>query len=105
MRRLLYIAPVAAALMLSGCGEGIARHRIASALEAHGVREETARCMADHMVDRLSMAQLRKLEALRGHSSNPVEAVIALQSIDDPELVRVTVTAAGLCFSGQVGTR
>ncbi|HZV10991.1 MAG TPA: hypothetical protein VFF94_14620, partial [Novosphingobium sp.] len=59
-----------------------------------------ARCMADRLVDRLSIAQLRKLEAVKAHAGDPVAAVLALQAIDDPEVVRVTITAAGLCLGG-----
>lgn len=58
------------------------------------------------MVDRLSLAQLRKLERLRGTDRAALERlsitefVSAVRRIDDPEVVAVTTSSAALCASG-----
>jgi hypothetical protein len=85
-------------LALSGCGESIARGRIEKALTGAGMPVPVASCMAGRMVDQLTMAQLRKLEALKGVNRSPLEIAAALQKIDDPQVVQVTLTAAGVCW-------
>jgi hypothetical protein len=98
MRRILPV--VALALALSGCVHDIARSQVKSALVGAGLSEPVSQCMSDHMVDKLSIPQLRKLEALEGPKRSLFDYVRAVQRINDPEVIRVTVAAAGLCMSG-----
>ena len=95
-----FLCAALAAASLAGCGEGIARGRIRAALVDAGLQPQPSECMAERMVDRLSMAQLRKLEALKGAGHNPLEVMWALHRIGDPELEKVTLTSAALCISG-----
>lgn len=80
--------------------------RIAEELVAKGVSQQTAECMAGRMVDRLSVAQLRKLQRLQpeeGEAATPSSATDLLERvrrIDDPEVVEVTGTAAAVCALG-----
>ncbi len=98
MRHILTVLALTAAL--SGCVEPIARSRVKTALVGAGLSEPVSACMAEHMVDKLSIAQLRKLEALQGPKRSALDYVVAVRRINDPEVIRVTVAAAGLCMSG-----
>lgn len=103
MRRLTVILGAAA---LAGCAQTIAESRVRSALEQAGLSEPQARCMAERMVDRLTIDQLRKLEALgprEGEPRRPVglaDFVERVRRVGDPEVVAVTASSAGLCATG-----
>lgn len=87
---------------LSGCS-AIAEPRVRSALVDAGVSSSDAACMAGRMVDRLSLGQLRKLEALAtfdGKRRPLADYVAAVRRIGDPELVGVTASSAALCTAG-----
>ena len=98
-------AAVALAL-LGGCVETIAESRVRSALVDAGLSNRNAECMASRMVDRLSIAQLRKLERLKaraGERERPVtigEYVERVRRVGDAEVVAVTASSAGLCAVG-----
>ena len=98
-------AAVALAL-LGGCVETIAESRVRSALVDAGLSDRNAECMASRMVDRLSIAQLRKLESLKaraGERERPVtigEYVERVRRVGDAEVVAVTASSAGLCAVG-----
>jgi len=95
---LRFLTVLAFSLALSGCVQGIARGRVKSALVGAGLSEGMSACMAEHMVDRLSIHQLKELEALQGPKRSLLDYVDAVQRIQDPEVIRVTVAAAGQCF-------
>jgi hypothetical protein len=99
MRRLLILA---AALAAAGCAQTIAEHRVRSALLDAGLSERNADCMAQRMVDRLTVAQLRKLEALRGEKRSLADYVLAVRRVGDPEVIGVTASSAALCTTGLV---
>lgn len=93
----------AALLLLAGCAETIAESRVRSALLDAGLSERNADCMAERMVDRLTIAQLRRLEALEeleGKEPTLPEFVRAVREIDDPEILGVTASSAALCATG-----
>lgn len=104
MRRVIGAAAIA--LMASGCVQTIAESRVRTALVDAGLNERNADCMAERMVDRLSIDQLRKLERLkaqpgereRGLSTR--EYLERVQRVGDAEVVAVTATSAGLCAAG-----
>ena len=99
--RIQQVAMLAAgALALSGCVGKIAESRVRSALVEGGLSQPNAACMARRMVERLSISQLRKLEALQGPKRGLLDYVAAVRKINDPEVVRVTAGAAALCISG-----
>jgi len=90
----------AAALLLSGCVERIARSRVRSALIESGLSEDTSACMARRMVDRLTIAQLRKLQALRGPKRSVADYVLAVRKVGDRDVLEVTASSAALCATG-----
>jgi hypothetical protein len=93
-------------LALAGCVQTIAESRVRSALVAAGVSEADSTCMAQRMVDRLTIAQLRKLEALKarpGEAARPAtlsEYIERVRRVGDAEVVAVTASSAGLCAAG-----
>ncbi|QZH75096.1 MAG: hypothetical protein JY451_00165 [Erythrobacter sp.] len=93
-----------AALALASCAT-IAESRVKSALVDAGLGDENATCMADRMVDRLTIAQLRKLEELRTPSHSAREASLQdylerVRRVGDAEVIAVTTSSAALCASG-----
>lgn len=97
---------IAGALALAGCVQTIAESRVRSALVEAGVSQSDSACMAGRMVDRLTIDQLRKLEALKarpGEAARPAtigEYVDRVRRVGDAEVVAVTASSAGLCAAG-----
>ena len=91
--------PFLLALALGGCAQTIAESRVRSALVEAGVSEADSACMAGRMVDRLTIAQLRKLEALKardGEAARPAtlsEYVERVRRVGDAEVVAVETAA------------
>jgi len=98
-----------ALLALGGCAQTIAESRVRSALQDAGLSPDQADCMANRMVDRLTVAQLRKLEGLRPRSGEPRrpsslgDFVERVRRVGDPEVIAVTASSAGLCAAGLGG--
>ncbi|MGB7371306.1 hypothetical protein, partial [Erythrobacter sp.] len=87
----------------TGCVDAIAQDRVETALRDAGLSQRNAECMAGRMVDRLSIAQLRKLEGLKardGEAARPAsldEFVRRVDRVGDAEVVTVTASSAALC--------
>lgn len=92
--------------LLTGCAQTIAESRVRSALIDAGVSQRESECMAKRMVDRLSIAQLRKLEGLKAKPGEaPVPTTLGgyverVRRVGDAEVVTVTASSAGLCAVG-----
>lgn len=91
---------VVALLATTGCVQKIAESRVRSALLDAGLSQRNADCMAHRMVDRLSIAQLRKLERLEGDKRSLADYVFAVRRVGDTEAIAVTASSAALCASG-----
>ena len=102
MRPVLAVAAVlaAAGLGAGGCVQKIAEGRVRSALLDAGLSQRNADCMAHRMVDRLTIAQLRKLERLEGEKRSLPDYVAAVHRVGDAEAIAVTASSAALCASG-----
>lgn len=94
------LALMMAPLLLSGCVERIAENRVRSALVGAGLSDQTSACMARRMVDRLTISQLRKLQALQGPKRTVADYVGAVRRLNDPEVLEVTASSAALCATG-----
>ena len=94
------VVSVLALLAMTGCVEKIAEHRVRSALVDAGLSERNADCMAHRMVDRLTIKQLRKLEALQGTKRSLGDYVVAVRRVGDTEVIAVTASSAALCTTG-----
>jgi hypothetical protein len=102
-KSLLLLAPTfALPLALAGCVERIAEGKVRSALIDAGLPEATSDCMARRMVDRLTIAQLRKLQALQGDKRSVADYIAAVRRVGDPEVLQVTATAGAVCATGLV---
>lgn len=101
---LLSVPALAAIALLAGCGgvEG----RVATGLINAGLSEPMARCMAKPMARDLSVPQLRRLSALGGvgkvdvRNTTYTELLRKMRALNDPEIVRVTTSAAVSCAFG-----
>lgn len=88
-----------AALALSACATP--ETRVRTALIDAGLSKPVASCMADRMVDRLSLIQLNKLSGLKKLRGQDVrkltveEFLKRTRSLQDPEILGV-VTSSGL---------
>ncbi|QWC56365.1 hypothetical protein F7D01_04025 [Erythrobacter sp. 3-20A1M] len=110
MRR---VAPAlcAIALLTGGCAQRIAESRVRSALLDAGLSRNNADCMAERMVDRLTIDQLKKLEGMkarRGESDKPTslrDFVNRVRRVGDGEVVTVTASSAALCYTGLANER
>lgn len=93
-------------LLLGGCAQTIAEGRVRSALTDAGLEPRHADCMAERMVDRLTIEQLRKLERLKAREGERnsglslAQYVERVRRVGDAEVIAVTATSAGLCATG-----
>ena len=99
MRRLV-AAAVLMAIATSGCISKLAYGRVRSALSEAGLSDANAACMADRMTDKLTILQLRKLQALQGEKRSLADYVTAVRRVGDPEVLAVTATSAAVCATG-----
>ncbi|MBB3912138.1 hypothetical protein [Sphingomonas desiccabilis] len=91
---------VAASAALAGCA--LPEARVRSGLERAGLSPRVSACMAQRMVDRLSLAQLRRLGNLphaRDARSLP-DFLREVRALGDPEILGVTTSSAALCATG-----
>ncbi|UVO54652.1 hypothetical protein [Sphingomonas sp. SUN039] len=96
MRFVLIVAPI---LALAACATP--ETRVRTALIDAGLSRPIASCMAQRMVDRLSLGQLQKLSRLSGLKESRIgqltvrEFLKQTSALGDPEILGV-VTTAGL---------
>jgi hypothetical protein len=85
------------ALGLSACS--VPEARLRAGLIGAGLPEPLAACMADRMVDRLSLMQLRRLADLEraGRAHDLPEFLHRVRSLRDPEIWTVTSTSVAVC--------
>jgi len=100
MKTLLPLLLLPAAL--AGCAV-TPEQRVDAALRDAGVPPRVASCMAERMVDRLSIHQLLQLRALSKGSGadkerGPKHILRAVQALGDPQIVSVTSRAALGCY-------
>jgi hypothetical protein len=102
MNRLALLLPLAA-LGLAACTTVSPEARVRTKLIDAGIRPAVAGCMAERMVDRLSLVQLKRLQSLGGLGSRDVrgmsvdELVHRLRALQDPEIVSVVLKAGIGC--------
>jgi hypothetical protein len=91
-----FLVLVASAL-LSSCA--VPEARLRAGLVNAGLPPPLAACMAERMVDRLSLMQLRRLGDLpRARASVSVaEFLHRVRALGDPEVLSVSASAAALC--------
>jgi hypothetical protein len=105
MTRQLVLMPILVLpLAMVACSQPI-EARITARLEAAGLPQPMAQCMAKSWVKRLDIIQLRKIEHLSGDISREYKDrtltvtgfIERVDRLDDPEIVRVVTTSAAVC--------
>ena len=80
--------------------------RLRTGLERAGLSPRISACMADRMVDELSLVQLRRLQSLGGLGDAQARALSVadylhrVRALRDPEILSETSKAAGACALG-----
>jgi hypothetical protein len=104
---LLLILLLAGGAVYAGLANPLIERQVASALVQSGIGEKRAQCMAGRMVERLTVAQLWKLQqGMAAQEGEPEdggglgELVKRLRRVEDGEAVAVLTTSAGLCALG-----
>ena len=92
----LLIAP----LLLTACA--IPEARLRTGLQNAGLSRAMAACMAERMVDRLSLAQLRRIGDLPYASSSlsVSEFLHRVRALGDAQILGVSSSSAALCAVG-----
>ncbi|SNS70171.1 hypothetical protein SAMN06295912_1139 [Sphingomonas laterariae] len=92
---------LACALPLAGCASVTPEAKVRTSLIDAGIAPPVASCMAERMVDRLSITQLRRLQSLAKLPEKDVggmtvdQFLYQLRALQDPEIFSV-VSRAGL---------
>lgn len=87
--------------LLAGCATPETRLR--NGLVEAGLSKGIATCMAERMIDRLSLLQLRRLSALGSLGDKPLRELSLEQflrkvrALKDPEILGVTTSSAAIC--------
>lgn len=95
------VAAVALAGLLAGCATP--EQRVRSGLIDAGLSRPMATCMAERMVERLNLLQLRRIGRLGDlRDANMRELSVdqflhRARALGDPEILAVMTTSAGLC--------
>lgn len=95
--------PVLLIIALAACSPSkLAYGRVKSALLDAGLSERNSACMADRMTDKLTLAQLQKLERLKGEKRSLMDYVSAVRRVGDVDAIEVTASSAALCATGLI---
>jgi hypothetical protein len=87
------------ALLVVGA-QAYATWRIRSVLLEVGVADRVATCVAERMVERLSLVQLAKLRALENDEPSLDGWLSSARQVGDREIILVAISSAGLCQAG-----
>lgn len=96
----LIAALAALPLALTACA--VPEARLRTGLTHAGLSKPLAACMAQRMVDRLSLAQLMRLSDLpEARDAESLDRFLhRVRALGDPEIVAVTASAGALCATG-----
>lgn len=104
---LLLVLLLAGGAVFTGLANPLVELQVKGALVESGIGEKRAACMAERMVDRLTIGQLWKLrQGIAPQAGEPEEGygigeiVKRLRRVEDGEAVAVLTTSAGLCAIG-----
>jgi hypothetical protein len=91
---------LAAAALLSACA--VPEARLRAGLVRAGLPQPLSACMAERMVDRLSLAQLTRIADLPAadDAESLDQFLHRVRALGDPEILGVTSSSAALCATG-----
>ncbi|WP_422794962.1 hypothetical protein [Sphingobium mellinum] len=101
LRRGLLALPFA--IFLCSCATVSPESRVRAGLVDAGLSPRLAACMAERMVDRLSIVQLRRLQSLASLRKSRMEDMTIdrflykVRALEDPQILTVTSKAAIVC--------
>lgn len=102
MGRAILLLACALPLFAGGCVQDIKQNRVKSALVNAGLSESLSDCMARRMAEKLTIAQLRRLQALGDEKRSYRDYITAVRRVNDPDALEVLVSSAGLCKAGLI---
>ena len=102
MRRAVVMAACVLPLVLGGCVQDIKQNRVKSALINAGLSEQLSDCMARRMAEKLTIAQLRRLQALGEEKRSYRDYITAVRRVNDPDALEVTISSAAMCKAGLI---
>lgn len=84
-------------MLLSGCA--VPEARLRAGLVNAGLPRPLSACMAERMVDRLNLAQLRRMGDLpaAGDAASLDQFLRRVRALGDPEIWTVTSSSAAIC--------
>lgn len=99
MRNAIRTAPLAA-FLLAGCA--VPEARLRAGLIRAGLPRPLSACMAERMVDRLSLKQLMRIADLpyAGGAESVDQFLHRVRALGDAEILSVTSSSAALCATG-----
>lgn len=85
---------------VAGCA--VPEAKLRKGLVSAGLPEPLSACMAERMVDRLSLTQLRRIADLpRAEEAETIDSFLhRVRALNDPEIWGVTSSSAALCAAG-----
>lgn len=95
------VVPFGLSLMLAACATPETRLR--NGLVNAGLSKPISACMAERMIDRLSLLQLRRLDSLASLKGKRVDDLSfdrflhKVRALKDPEILAVTVSSGAIC--------
>lgn len=98
LKRLLVLIGLAAVLWYGS--HWYAEYRVRTAFAEAGMNDKAATCMGRRLVKRLSLLQLRKLEAFQEEKRTLGGLVRAVRRVNDREVIAVTTSSMALCATG-----
>ncbi len=96
-------APIALLALATLAACATPQNRVEAGLVEAGISPRMAACMADRMVDRLSLVQLRRLQSLSKVGRTDFRTVsvdqflFRVRALKDPEMLAVTSKSALVC--------
>ena len=96
-------ALVSAALLIALAGCATPETRLRTGLVDAGLSQRVAGCMADRMVDRLSLLQLRRIGSLASLKDKNAadlslnQLLFKVRALKDTEILAVTTSSAAVC--------
>ena len=93
---------IAACAALSACA--VPEAKLRTGLTNAGLPRPLAACMAERMVDRLSLTQLMRIADLpKAREAESLDRFLhRVRALGDPEILAVATTSGGLCATGLV---
>ena len=96
------LAVLSLAAALGGCVQDIKQDRVKVALMNTGFSEQLSDCMSRRMAQKLTIAQLHRLQAMGGPKQSWMGYVASVQRVHDPDAMEVLISSAALCKAGLI---